>query len=50
MCDFYQTLYNSTNVQDAHIIDYLRNVHIEHILSDEEKNLLDSQSTSVVLH
>ena len=45
MCDFYQTLYNSTNVQDAHIIDYLRNVHIEHILSDEEKNLLDSPLT-----
>ena len=45
MCDFYQTLYNSTNVKDSHIIEYLRNVHIEHILSDEEKNLLDSPLT-----
>ena len=45
MCNFYQTLYNSTNVQDTDIIDYLRNVNIEHILSDEEKNILDSPLT-----
>ena len=39
MCNFYEKLYKSNNINVSDLQDYLKDTHIENILSDAEKDI-----------
>ena len=41
MCNFYEKLYKSNNINVSDLQDYLKDTHIENILSDAEKDILE---------